>query len=50
MTEKGPVPRLVSGGKDDCLRLWDMSDVLRHLQQPFIPRRRNLSLSYRDFL
>jgi WD40 repeat protein len=50
MTDKGPVPRLVSGGKDDCLRLWDMSDVLRHLQQPFIPRRRNLSLSYRDFL
>ena len=47
MTDKGPVPRLVSGGKDDCLRLWDMSDVLRHSLQPFIPRRRNLSLSYR---
>ena len=31
MTEKGPVPRLVSGGKDDCLRLWDMSDRVASL-------------------
>ena len=31
MADKGPVPRLVTGGKDDYLRIWDMSDRVASL-------------------
>ncbi len=31
MSDKGPVSRLISGGKDEYLRLWDMSDRVASL-------------------
>jgi WD40 repeat protein len=31
MSEKGPVSRLISGGKDEYLRVWDMSDRVASL-------------------